>query len=313
MEVIRKLITRLRHAGVLFLVGLLLIIYVAFGFVYWQQGAEQKELEKQIVKVSAVISRPLPSAEKLQAEYDNVTLSLAPMIDSDAIALLVGIAEKNGIDVDKDSGNFRVSPVTYSPATVSGSKYQVVSFRNVHVQDDYDDVMAFISDLDSGTTLETMVLRGVTTKGVIVKPGGEEGARRAEFRNVISAVTDMMVDNALSSLPYPETVATSNMSLFPDITTAAVEKGYTGTGSPGDGYVLYGHDKIPTGSITYFETVNYVTTPSTEYYYTCTANWTVRQFDGADIATATEYLESDEFKLETIATVDVDIYIKPRE
>jgi len=100
---------------------------------------------------------------------------------------------------------------------------------------------------------------------------------------------------------------------FPDITTLADEKGYTGTGSPRDGYVLYGHNKIDPDDTTQFVTVNYIATLTTTYYYTCEADGTVRQFDIADVALATEYLGSEESKIETVATVDVDIYTKPGE
>ena len=99
MEIIKNLLIRLRHTGALILIGFLLIIYIALGFVYWQQGPQQREFEKQIVKLSAIVSKPLPSKEKLQAEYDGVNLALAPMPDSAAIAILVSIAEENGLNI----------------------------------------------------------------------------------------------------------------------------------------------------------------------------------------------------------------------
>ncbi len=321
-----NLIARLRHMGVLLVIGLLLIIYIAFGFLYWQQGSQQRELDEQITKLSLVVSRQLPSGKELQAEYDNVTELLAPMTDQDAIEELVGIAEENGIDVDPASGKFRVSSAAFSQAKVGGGNYQLLSFRNIHVQGDYGNVMAFISDLDSGKTENmTMVLNKVVTSQVEIKYIGEEGARRAEFRNVASAVTAMMVDNALSEIPEPMSfaggIATNLMGDdpdtegtvegFPDITTTVVYKGYTGTGLPRGGYVLYEHDIIPTDNTTQFETVSYITTLTTKYYYTCETDGTVRQFDGANIITAMEYLGSEESKIETVTAVNVDIYTKP--
>ncbi len=173
MEIIRNLITRLRHTGVLLFIGCLLIIYIAFGFVYWQQGAQQKELEEQVIKLSAVISKPMPSRDELQAEYEEVNRSLAPMTDIAAIAMLVSIAEESGIDIDPDAEKFRVPPATFSQTKVGGSNYQVLPFRNIHVQGDYDNVMAFISDLDSGKTLKTMVLKGVRTRQEEVEGASE--------------------------------------------------------------------------------------------------------------------------------------------
>ena len=324
MELIKKLLTRFWPTGALFLIGFVVIIYIALGFVYLQQDPQQEELRGQITKLSLILARPLPSIEELRAEYDNVTSLLAPMTDKAAIAKLVGIAEESGIDVALDSGKFRVTPANFSQVKVTGGTYQLLSFRGITVQGDYDNVTAFISDLDSGKTLGTMVLRKVTTEEVEVKYMGEEGDRRAEFRNVESAVIDMMDDNDLLKIPNPMNFAggaaanltgddpntEGTVEGFPDITTTAAGKGYTGTDSPRDGYVLYGHDKISTDNTTRFETVSYITILTTRYYYTCEADGTVRQFDGANVVTATEYLGSEEFKPETRTTVDVDIYTK---
>ena len=325
MDVVKNLITMLRRTGVLLFVGLLLIIYIAFGFVYWQQGGQQEELEEQITKLSLVLARPLPSVEKLQAEYEEVNTALAPMIDSEAIAMLVSIAEKSGIDVGPSAGKFRVPSVSPKEVKVGGGTYRVVSFGNIRVQGDYDSVMAFISDLDSGKTLPTMVLTGVTVSEVEITYSGEEKARRDEFRNVAAAVKEMMADANLYWIPNPMNfaggVATNRMGDnpdtedtvegFPDITTTAVEKGYTGIGSPRSGYVLYGHDAISTDNSTQFETVSYINMLTTNYYYTCENDGRVRQFDGADVRIAKEYPGSEKSKIEIVATVNVVIYTKP--
>lgn len=318
MEVIDRLIERLRHTGVLLLVGFILIIYIAFGFLYLQQDTRQKALEVQINKVSAVVARPLPSREKLQAEYDEVNRSLAAVTDIEAIALIVGIAEKSGIDISPANNKFRIPSAKTSPAKVDGGNYQIVSFDSIYVQGNYDNVMAFISDLDSGKTLKTMVLEKVETReSPLIRWEGEEADRRAEFRKVISAVTNMMSDNGLSEIPKPmcfaSEVATDNMSRFPDATCTAIEKGYTGPGSPRAGYVLYTHDKVTTGNTARFETVNYIDILTTNYCYTCEADGTVRQFNGANVDTATEYLGSAEYRIETIASVNVKIYTKPKK
>jgi len=44
MEAIKNLLIRFRQSGVLLFIGFLLIIYIAFGFVYFQQGLKQKDL-----------------------------------------------------------------------------------------------------------------------------------------------------------------------------------------------------------------------------------------------------------------------------
>ena len=327
METIKNLITRLGPTAGLFLICFILIIYIAIGFLYFQQGAKQRDLEEKIVNLTAVVSRPVSSDEELQAAYDNVTSNLAPLTDSEAIAMLVTIAEQSGIDINEVSNKFRVPPATHSTAKVGGGTYQLISFRNVQVQGDYDDVMAFISDLDSGTTLNNMVLKKVAITQQIVPLSAEEIARRSEFSNVASAVEDMMLDNALWELPNPMSfangVATNLMGDdpntegmvegFPDITTTAAEKDYTGTGTPRDGYVLYQHDKIFMDNPTQYQTVTYLNTLATDYYYTCEADGTVRQWDGPNVATAEEYLGRGESKTKTglKANMDIYIYIKP--
>ena len=134
-----NLIARLRRTGFLILVGIVVFIGAGLGFVYFQQGQEQRNLEEQISNLETVLSRPLPGAEKLQVEYEEVNLALTP------------------------SGKFDIPPasITVKEEKVGGGSYQVLSFGNINVQGDYTNVMAFIADLDSGKTLETMVLKNV--------------------------------------------------------------------------------------------------------------------------------------------------------
>jgi len=132
---------------------------------------------------------------------------------------------------------------------------------------------------------------------------------------VSAVVIEMMANNGLTKIPNPINyeggTATNDMTAFTDNTTTAAEKGYTGTGNPKDGYVLYEHDQISTDNTTEFETVSYVTMPTTQYYYTCEAKGKVRQFDGPDVATATEYLSSEKVDMETVANLNVVLYTKP--
>jgi len=320
MGILKKLVIRFWPSGVLTFVGFLLIIYVAIGILYIQQGAKQQGLEDQMAKLSLVVDKPLSSSEQLQAEYEGAMDSLSPMTARDAIAMLVGIAEKSGIDVDPESDKFTVPSATIREEKLGEGNYQVLSFKNISVEGDYESVMAFISDLDSGETLKTMVLRKVAMRQIEVKYEGEEEDRRAEFRNIASAVMAMMDDNDLLEIPHPldyaaETVATNDMRVFPDFTS---DWGSTGgkvvdpdgtayTAGDDVGYVLYSHDRMGDGASG--PPVSYATVTQTTYYYTCEADGTIRQWDGPDIATAYEYEMGEETK--TVATVDVDIYTKP--
>ncbi len=179
MEVIKSLFNRFRQSGILLLAGLFIIIYIAFGFVYWQQGVQQRDLEEKTTNISLILAKSLPSKEELRAEYDDVNSALVPMTDSDAIAMLVGIAEKSGINTGPDSDKLIVPSATLREEKVGGGTYQVLSFKNISVQGDYGNVMAFISDLDSGTTQETMVLKRVTINRIEVTGEGE-GRTRTE-------------------------------------------------------------------------------------------------------------------------------------
>ena len=199
-ETIRKLITRFWPTGALVLGGFLLIIYIAFGFLYLQQGAKQGELEGQIAQLSAVVARPLPSSEELQAEYEERNRSLTPITDIDAIAMLVNIAEKSGIDTNPDSDKLQVRSASFGKAVVGGNTYQLLSFTDIKVQGDYDNVMAFISDLDSGETLKTMVLKWVTIKQIEVQVRSEEseevenGSEEPTIKTKIETVATLDAD-----------------------------------------------------------------------------------------------------------------------
>jgi hypothetical protein len=312
----QELLTRIRRLGFVVILGVCIIIYVGLGIVYMQQGPKQKELEDQVRKTMAVVNKPLPSMEELQAKYDAVNESLAPMETPEALEVIVDIAEDSGIDVNPESGKFHITAPGKPRETKLGEgTYQVLSFENVRAQSDFDTVMDFISDIDAGKTLETMILRRVNLEWVEVSLLEEEELRRAEFRAVIQAVADMMEDNALVGIPNPvnfeEELATNEMIAFPDATTTAGEKGYTGAGTPLDGYVLYEHDRITADNTTDYETVTYIDQPITEYYYTCEVDGTVRQFDGPDVETATEYFGSEEAVFEVVARLAIDLYSKP--
>ena len=314
--------------GLVILIGICLIIYVALGYVYFQQEPKQKDLTQQITQTSIIVARPLPGAGKLQAEYEAVNGALAPLPVPEVLDIIVGIARESGIDVTPDGGKFNIPPPG-SPTSrkIGDASYQVLSIGDIRAQSDYENIMAFIADLDSGETLETLVLKRVSYSWTEVSYEGEEADRRAEFREVASAVNAMMTGNALTEIPDPIDYASGDatnymgdnsstvavLEGFPDITTTAAEKGYSGNTTLKDGYLLYQHDKVSTDNTTQFETVDYMSILTTEYYYTCEPEGTVRQFDGPNIATATEYLGSEPTKIETVVSLDVELYTKPQE
>ena len=312
-----NLLARIRRMAFVVILGVCLIVYVGLAILYLQQGPKQKDLETQINKTFLIVSKPLPSMDKLQAEYDEVNLELTPLLVPDVLEIIVGIAEESGIDVDPANDKLHIPPPAKpQKKEMAVGTYEIISFRNIMVQGNYNNVMAFLSDLDSGKTKQTMVLKRVRISQVAIRFEGEEADRRAEFCQVLSAVSDMMADNDITEIPKPINyaggTATSNMTAFPDLTTTAAQKGYTGTDTPNDGYLLHQHDRIFTDYTTEFETTSYIDMSSTVYYYTCEANGTVRQFDEPDVTTATEYFGSEEVRIEIAAIVDVDLYTKPK-
>jgi len=109
----------------------------------------------------------------------------------------------------------------------------------------------------------------------------ESEAAETEFANIQSAVIALMVDNELWELPNPVTVATNDMSAFPDTSICGIDKildpdgnAYI-AGQDKDGYYLYQHDITGDGTTTGL--VNYVTTNYTKGTYTVDAYGTVTQ------------------------------------
>ncbi|MFC1925942.1 type II secretion system protein [Chloroflexota bacterium] len=162
--------------------------------------------------------------------------------------------------------------------------------------------------------LIVVAILGVLAAVVIPNVGrffgrGEEEARRAEKHNVESAIVALMTENGLSDIPnakdYTGGVAVQTMTTFPDSTSddtggdklrdpSGELYDYVDATSPDSvGYLLYGHDidasdgaEVDDGT-----RVNYVTMTKTKYYYTCESDGTIRQWDGPDPATATEYTD----------------------
>ncbi len=311
----QELLTRIRRIGFMVVIGVCVIIYIGLGIVYMQQGPKQKDLEDKIEKTTAVVKKPLPSMEQLQAKYDAVNEALEPMETPKVLKEIVDIARESGIDVNPESSKFYIPPASGSKQKeMTQRTYSVLSFDNIRAQGDFDTVMNFIANFDAGSTpeTETMIIRKVDLDWVQISFEEEEVMRRAEFRAVMQAVADMTKDNNLDEIPNPINfeggVAVNELTAFPDAITTAEGKKYTGTGTPSDGYILYEHDRITADNTSDYQTVNYIDKPVTEYYYTCQADGTVRQFDGPEMETATEYYGSEEIVFETVAKLAIDLY-----
>ena len=146
--------------------------------------------------------------------------------------------------------------------------------------------------------LIVVAILGVLAAVVIPNVGrfigrGEEEAKETEFANIQSAMVAMMVDNAISTLPVPISLAadrTNDMGAFPDTTSSTTVPATPGKVTdpdgiayvfPGDipGYLLYQHDIAGGGDNTTL--VNYVATQTTTCWYTVDSAGTVTQYDTA--------------------------------
>jgi len=123
---------------------------------------------------------------------------------------------------------------------------------------------------------------------------GEEEAAQTELHNIQLAVTSMMLENGITSIPTP-IASTNDMTAFPDSTATLAYKGADGpfVTAAGvtevTGYLLYGNqlvidhngdgifDGAPADPPDEIKTVNYVTVATTTYMYTCAADGTVTQ------------------------------------
>ena len=115
---------------------------------------------------------------------------------------------------------------------------------------------------------------------------GETEAQETELSNIQAAVTTMMVDNEIATLPNITATDTAGeaintMGSFPDASVCATDKlidpdgnAYTVT-TDKNGYILYQHDIEGDGDQN--DLVNYVTTATTAYWYWVDANGTVFQ------------------------------------
>jgi hypothetical protein len=168
--------------GFLLIIGICLVAYFALGVFYWQQGSKQEELEEQIQKTNLVVSKPLPSDQKLKAEFDEVNRFLTPLAVPVVLELIVGIAKVNGIDIDPAAGKFNIpSPRAPENRRIGENNYQVLSVHGVRVRGEPDSVTAFISDLDAGETLKIMVLKKLEVSQAELEIKAEELTRREEY------------------------------------------------------------------------------------------------------------------------------------
>ena len=148
------------------LIGLFLIIYAGMGVIYFQQQQEQSDLEVLIDQRQATVSQPVELSEEEKAKYEAAQQAIPTTLVNeddirkfreDLIEQIQDISEEPQSDVD-------ITSFTYNDGLkaekVGESNYQVMLFQ-INIKGDHDNVMAFISILDSMTELKTFVLQGL--------------------------------------------------------------------------------------------------------------------------------------------------------
>ena len=144
----------------------------------------QKETEIKISQIKPVLSKELPSRAELEAEYNDVKLSLVSMTTDEVIPALVDIARDNGIDVSEEAAKFRIPIAGIGAGKIGDVPCGIVYFNGIQVQGEVDDVINFISDIQSGIDIEEKHVKTVTVTGIslserTVPYPGEEGIRKA--------------------------------------------------------------------------------------------------------------------------------------
>jgi len=130
----------------------------------------------------------------------------------------------------------------------------------------------------------------------------EERAREDEYWAIQDAIYNLMGENWLpdgelpSPINYAGGTAVNNMAAFPDV-TAAIQTdakrwdngGVAYVAGDKNGYLLLGHDIQSTGDAVDLSDYLEGDAATPQYYYTCEADGTLRQWSAADVSTATEY------------------------
>ena len=164
------------------LIGIFLIIFAAMGVIYFQEQREQNTIQSEIDTLNLQLSHKVEISEKLASDYQ-AALDAIPIqpVDEDAIrnfkkdviVAVRNIAELPESDVDIIS---ITSTQTFQPKSIGNSSYQVLYFL-ANINGDYDKVMAFISSLNSTSTLKTLVLEelNITTSAGVITANLEFG------------------------------------------------------------------------------------------------------------------------------------------
>lgn len=146
-------------------IGILAIILIAMGVVYFQQKSAEPALEDKITRLEKTLSLPLNISAELQAKYSEAWQAVTTQLTGEeVIVAILNIASESGFDVDIGSANpISIESGKVGKKPIRGSDYQIQPYT-ISISGDYDDIMNFVQDMDSISTIGTLVLDSLTVK-----------------------------------------------------------------------------------------------------------------------------------------------------
>lgn len=166
----KELTARLRSLAFPVAMGLFLILIIAIGSVYLQQGARQREVRQEIAQMSLTALQAQRSAEELEAKFQRVQSDIpsADLKETDVYQVVLGIATRTGVEAD-------ISFQSETVRQVLKTRYRVLMFE-VKAQGDNKAVRDFIETLDQGQLLlKTLVVEDLNISG------GEKASASIDF------------------------------------------------------------------------------------------------------------------------------------
>ncbi len=155
-----RLIARIKALAAPIGLGLFVIMAVAIGLVYFQQGGEQGDLRAEIDQQVRITSRARQSAEAIEARFQEVqdAIPSADLKETDVFEVVLDIAGRSGV-----AASIRLQSL--GTRKVGKTDYRVLTFT-VTGTGGAEEVDAFIEALDRGqTSLPTLVLEDLKVSG----------------------------------------------------------------------------------------------------------------------------------------------------
>ena len=134
-----------------------------------RQGIAKKNI--QVVWVPGAFEIPVAAQKFAKKRSVAVVIALGCVIRGETyhFELVANSVAQGILKVSLDTGKLKIPPPSLPREVKTGQgSYQFFSFKDIRVQGDYENVIAFISNLDSGKTLKTAILARVSISQIEV-------------------------------------------------------------------------------------------------------------------------------------------------